>query len=161
MPALDFFRVNIIDDRSTLSLLAPPHGPKMLTAVVGLDFSSSRDLLEAAAGMDESWIRSIQAQLAMFDEFNVDELDSAWSEIIARPDSAVHPAFRVIDQATRERSLLRGSLGLIVFNLKERRIIQVQNEWSDLQRHDTGRYQVDGEERTFSYSLPDTWTLVP
>lgn len=156
-----YFRINLIDQRSTISLLAPSHGPKLLTAVAGLDFESNRDLLEAASGMDREWIQTVLAQLAMFDEFNVESLDPDWQSIIERADSAVHPAFRVIDPVTRLRSLDRGSLGLIVFNLKERRIIQVQNDWDELRRQGEGRYLVDGEERAFSYSLPDTWSLVP
>ena len=155
------FRINLIDHRSTVSLLAPPPGPKMITAVAGLDFERTSDLLDAVAGMDSMWIQNVQAQLALFDEFNVDVLDGDWEAIIQRADSAVHPAFRVIDPITRARSLERSSLGLIVFNLKARRIIQVQNDWDELQREGKGRYWVDGEERGFSYSLPDAWSLVP
>lgn len=158
-----FYRVNLIDERGTISLLTPPHGPKMLTAVAGLGLETSREMLEAVAAMDESWIRQVQSQLAMFSEFNVESLDEDWREMVEENDSVVHPAFRVIDGVTRSRSLVPGSLGLIVFNLKQRRIIQVQNAWDELERTGEGRYRIDGDidERMYSYTLPETWSLVP
>lgn len=158
-----FYRVNLIDERGTVSLLAPPHGPKMLTAVAGLGLETSRDMLEAVRSMDAEWIRQVQSQLAMFEEFNVDYLDEGWQEMVEEADTVVHPAFRVIDGVTRSRSLVPGSLGLIVFNLKQRRIIQVHNSWDELERSGEGRYRVegDGEEHKYSYSLPQTWSLVP
>ena len=158
-----FYRINLIDDRGTISLLAPPHGPKMLTAVAGLGLETSRHMLNAVAKMDAEWIRQVQSQIAMFDEFNVDTLDSGWQEMVQEEDNIVHPAFRVIDGVTRSRSLVPGSLGLIVFNMKQRRIIQVHNSWDELSRTGEGRYRVDGdpEERKFTYALPETWSLVP
>lgn len=158
-----FYRINLIDDRGTISLLAPPHGPKMLTAVAGLGLETSRHMLNAVAKMDAEWIRQVQSQIAMFDEFNVDTLDSGWQEMVQEEDTIVHPAFRVIDGVTRSRSLVPGSLGLIVFNMKQRRIIQVHNSWDELSRTGEGRYRVDGdpEERKFTYALPETWSLVP
>lgn len=158
-----FYRVNLIDERGTISLLTPPHGPKMLTAVAGLGLETSREMLESVASMDADWIRQVQSQLAMFEEFNVDVLDDGWREMVEEKDSIVHPAFRVLEGITRSRSLVPGSLGLIVFNLKQRRIIQVHNSWDELGRTGEGRYRVDGdaEDRMYSYSLPETWSLVP
>ena len=90
-------------------------------------------------------------------------MDSGWQEMVQEEDTIVHPAFRVIDGVTRSRSLVPGSLGLIVFNMKQRRIIQVHNSWDELSRTGEGRYRVDGdpEERKFTYALPETWSLVP
>lgn len=158
-----FYRVNLIDERGTISLLSPSHGPKMLTAVAGMGLESSRAMLESVAAMDSDWIRQVQSQLALFSEFNVDSLDEGWREMIEEEDSMVHPAFRVIEGVTRSRSLLPGGLGLIVFNLKQRRIIQVQNAWDELERTGEGRYRIDGniDDRMYSYSLPETWSLVP
>ena len=102
-----FYRINLIDDRGTISLLAPPHGPKMLTAVAGLGLETSRHMLNAVAKMDAEWIRQVQSQIAMFDEFNVDTLDSGWQEMVQEEDTIVHPAFRVIDGVTRSRSLVQ------------------------------------------------------
>src|SRR5690554_2472564 len=91
------YRINMIDEWGTISLLAPAHGPKMITAMAGLEFDSTKDMLLAVSALDSSWIWQVQSQLAMFDEFNIDELHDDWHEIIGGKDSAVHPAFRVID----------------------------------------------------------------
>lgn len=157
------YRINMIDERGTISLLSPSHGPKMLTALAGLELASARDMLQAVAALDASWIWHVQSQLAMFDEFNIDELTDDWREMIEGRDSAVHPAFRVIDTTTRQRSLQPASLGLIVFNLKEHRIIQVHNNGDDLEREGEGRYREDGhpQDRMYSYILPPNWSLVP
>jgi hypothetical protein len=157
------YRINLIDQRGTVSLLSPPHGPKMLTALAGLEFSSTRDMLQAVSALDASWITHVQSQLAMFDEFNINALSEEWRQMIEGRDSAVHPAFRVIDSTTRVRSLQPASLGLIVFNLKEHRIIQVHNTGDDLERKGEGRYREDGhpQERMYSYVLPANWSLVP
>lgn len=157
------YRINMIDENGTISLLAPQHGPKMLTAMAGLEFDNTKDMLLAASSLDSSWIWQVQSQLAMFDEFNIDELHDDWRDMIERKDSAVHPAFRVIDPTTRQRSLQPGSLGLIVFNLREHRIIQVQNNGKDLEREGSGRYREDGRPRgeMYRYTLPENWSLVP
>lgn len=158
-----YFRINMIDDRGTISFLAPPHGPKMLVAIAGLELRTNRETLRAASAIDGSWIQQMQIQLDMFDEFNVDTVIEDWQEMIGKPDSAIHPAFRVIDSVTRLRSLQPASLGLIVFNLKKQRIIQVQNHWHDLQREGAGRYREDGrpQSRMYSYALPEHWSLLP
>jgi hypothetical protein len=51
----------------------------------------------------------------------------------------------------------------VVFNLKERRIIQIQNNYANLERKDRGRIRVDGEpsQMLFQYELPTDWVLVP
>lgn len=157
------YRINMIDERGTISFLAPQHGPKMLTAMAGLQFDSTKDMLLAVSALDSNWIWQVQSQLAMFDEFNIDELHDDWRELIEGKDSAVHPAFRVMDATTRMRSLQPAALGLIVFNLREQRIIQVQNNGSDLEREGVGRYREEGRPRgdMYRYSLPRNWSLVP
>ncbi len=157
------YRINIIDEHGTTSLLSPAHGPKMLTAMAGLEFDATKDMLLAVSALDSYWIWQVQSQLAMFDEFNIDEVHEDWVEMIERGDSAVHPTFRVIDPMTRARSLQPGSLGLIVFNLREHRIIQVQNNGDELEREGAGRYRDNGRPQghMYSYSLPRNWSLVP
>lgn len=157
------YRINIMDERGTISFLAPAHAPKMLTAVVGLQVRSSREALEAVSGLDDEWANAVRSQLVLFDEFNVGTLQPEWRQRVLVEDYSGHPAFTVIDDETRARSLQPGSLGLIVFNLKDQRIIQVQNTGSDLEREGSGRYRERGEpsNRTYTYSLPESWSLVP
>ena len=53
--------------------------------------------------------------------------------------------------------------GLVLFNLKERRIIQVQNSYAAVKRQDRGRIHEGGEPTTrlYHYKLPADWQLLP
>jgi hypothetical protein len=157
------YRVNVLDYRGTLSFLAPPHGLKVLAASIARGASDSGELLAFAHAYDAEWAAQIRMQVMRFDEHNVEVVAERYQEVISEADAIDHPAFRVIDPETRKRSLIPGVLGLVVFNLKERRIIQVQNNYSDLRRKDRGRIRVDGEptDLMFHYELPGEWALLP
>ena len=74
-----------------------------------------------------------------------------------------HPVLRVLDDETRRESLEPISIGLVIFNLPAKRIIQVQNSYGVLKRSDRGRYFQDGRptERLYFYRLPSDWSLLP
>lgn len=157
------FRVNVIDERGTISFLAPPHGLKVLAAAIMQGASDGSELLAHARLFDASWVADVRSQIMRFDEHNVDEVSDPFHAAIAGGDDLEHPAFRVMDAETRQRSLVPGRLGLVVFNLKERRIIQVQNSYADLERKGRGRIRVGGKpsRMLFRYELPREWALVP
>lgn len=157
------YRVNVIDERGTVSFLAPPHGLKVLAAAITQGASDGSQLLTLARTFDSKWVGDVRAQIMRFDEHNVDEVSDPFHDAIAEADGLEHPAFRVMDSETRQRSLEPGRLGLVVFNLKERRIIQIQNNYSNLERKDRGRIRVDGKpsRMLFQYELPQDWALVP
>jgi hypothetical protein len=74
-----------------------------------------------------------------------------------------HPVLRVLDEETRHESLEPVSIGLVIFNLPAKRIIQVQNSYGVLKRSDRGRYFENGQptERLYFYRLPGDWSLLP
>jgi len=74
-----------------------------------------------------------------------------------------HPVLRVLDDETRRESLEPVSIGLVIFNLPAKRIIQVQNSYGVLKRSDRGRYFENGQptERLYFYRLPSDWSLLP
>jgi len=76
---------------------------------------------------------------------------------------ARHPVLRVLDDDTRHESLEPVSIGLVIFNLPAKRIIQVQNSYGVLKRSDRGRYFENGQptERLYFYRLPSEWSLLP
>lgn len=76
---------------------------------------------------------------------------------------ARHPVLRVLDDETRRESLEPASVGLVIFNLPAKRIIQVQNSYGVLKRSDRGRYFENGQptERLYFYRLPSEWSLLP
>lgn len=157
------YRVNVIDEKGTVSFLAPPHGLKVLAAAITQGAATSADLLALSHTFDAQWATDIRRQIIRFDEHNIDVVADRFKDAIAGADGPAHPAFRVIDPETRRRSLVPGRLGLVVFNLKERRIIQIQNNYSNLERKDRGRVRVGGEptDTVFQYELPLEWSLVP
>jgi hypothetical protein len=101
--------------------------------------------------------------LAIFDERNApgnyDAIHQAFR--FCAPDE--QPVFRVVDEETREMSLQPVKAGVVIFNLLDRRIVQIQNSYWEITR--TGRGLVyDGERFTgqrFAYRLPKDWALVP
>lgn len=157
------YRVNVIDEKGTLSFLAPSHGLKVLAAAITQGASNGSELLALSHRFDAQWAADVRMQVMSFDEHNVDEVADPFADAISGDDHPDHPAFRVIDTETRKRSLVPGRLGLVVFNLKARRIIQIQNNYSNLERKDRGRVRVGGQptDTLFQYELPTEWSLVP
>lgn len=157
------YRVNVIDQRGTVSFLAPPHGLKVLAAAITQGASDGAQLIAMAHAFDAQWASGLRSQIMQFDEHNVETVSDPFHNAIAGSDSPDHPAFRVMDTETRQRSLVPAPLGLVVFNLKERRIIQIQNSYANLERKDRGRIRIDGEptDLVFQYELPTEWALVP
>jgi hypothetical protein len=155
-------RFTIVDDRSTTSFLAPPHVLKAITACCARGVSTVREVLSMLAEYDAILANEIRDQLSVFREHNTSS-DTGW--IQARFDQALDEAgpFDVLDERTRRVSLEPTRLGLVVFNLPARRIVQVQNTYANLQRSDRGRVRRNGNptQTFYSYTLPADWSIVP
>ncbi len=131
-------------------------------------FDEARTANEQAAKTElsprlEQEIRSLLADDgAPAREISYQELDQEQRRAIGS-DLAHLPVFRVVDDVTRHQSLEPMRIGLVIFNLPAKRIIQVQNSQGVLQRSDRGRYFENGEptDRLYFYRLPSDWTLVP
>jgi hypothetical protein len=140
-------RFNVIDEEGTISLVGPAHMMKMLAAACAKAPSDHRALLDLAEGYDPRWVKRAMHSLD--------------TDTTAETPPAL--AFRVVDDVTRRRSLEPEPTGLVVYNLKAKRIIQVQNSYADLMRKDRGRLRRDGRPvRAFYwYELPADWSIVP
>ena len=160
---MNLLRLTLIDDAGAVSFVA--HGealPALMRACAGGPRDID-DLLERSEPYYHGLRERVSNGLAMFDERNApgnyDAIHGALR--LASPDES--PLFRVVDEPTREASLRPVKAGAIVINLRDRRIIQLQNGYQEIQR--TGRGQVfDGERMTgstFTYRLPKEWALVP
>lgn len=160
---VNVIRFTIVDDRGTSSFIGPCHAIKMLVAACSRHPRGSSQLLHYARPYDDAFARSIESGLAVFDEHNTKENYAAIHRLMESTTPVDLPPFRVVDERTRQLSLRPVATGLILFNLKDRRIIQVQNSYAEVLRADRGRVRQNGRPtRTlYYYSLPEEWNIVP
>lgn len=157
-------RYTIIDPRGTVSLVGPCHALKMLVAACAKMPATLGDMLSHVRPLDAQFAEFIESGLATFDEHHLTGgTNGATAAAVGPLDDGHARVFRVTDAASRQASLEPVKAGLVLFNLKERRIIQVQNSYAEIERRDRGRLRRDGQPvRTYySYDLPADWQLVP
>jgi hypothetical protein len=150
-------RFTIVDPRGTVSLVGPCHALKMLAAACARMPATLTDLLGHVRPLDAQFADFIADGLAVFDEHHAP----------GGPDAAANGdgrrVFRVVDPASRQASLQPFKAGLVVFNLVERRIVQIQNTYAEVERSDRGRLRRDGRpvQTYYYYDLPAAWRIVP
>ena len=160
-------RFTVIDESGTVSFVAPCNALKALVAACSKFPTDLEGLLTAAMPYDSDLKENVMNSLALFDEHNSDgQYDRIHRMIDYADEQKAHyniPAFRVVDEITREESLRPVKAGLVLFNLKERRIIQVHNTYDNVRRQDRGRIHRGGEptDRLYHYKLPLDWQIVP
>jgi hypothetical protein len=158
-------RFTVIDPRGRVSFIAPC---STLEALVAACASQSQprtleQLLKAAEPFVGDLGERVLSGLAVFDEHNS---PSNYRWIHAALDWCVAqeaPVFRVVDPRTEEVSLSPVRAGVVVFNLLAKRIVQIQNTYSEIRRK--GRVRVvrnnQPTDRAHRYELPEDWSLVP
>ncbi len=161
--ATTVFRFNIVDETGSVSFVGPAHGLKVLGAACSKEPASIPELLEFARTYDPDWIEAVRSDLLIFDEHNIESVAPTYEPVVATEDDQDHRAFRIIDPVTRARSMQPAQLGLVVVNVREQRIIQIQNSYADLSRKGRGRIRSQGAptRSLFHYELPETWSIVP
>jgi hypothetical protein len=154
------YRFNIIDHSGTASFLGPRHASKMIAAACGANHRSLDSMLVYIRGLDEVWAGEVESGLRAFDE-RIAEGSAAGPSL--DPHMGWMAPFRVVDAETRRQSMSFSSLGLFVVNLKERRIVQVDNRSIELEKAGRGRVRRNGKptKMLFRYSLSPEWQLVP
>ena len=160
-------RFTIIDPSGTVSFVAPCNALKALVAACSTYPTDLTALLDASTPYDTDLKDRVLNSLAIFDEHNAggnheqihNTLDYAEEQHLDHST----PAFRLVDEKTRQASLEPVNTGLVLFNLKERRIIQIQNTYDNVRRQDRGRIHVSGEptKKLYKYDLPLDWQIVP
>jgi hypothetical protein len=160
-------RFTVIDPSGVVSFVAPCNALKALVAACSKYPTDLEGLLTASTRYDSDLKNNVLNGLALFDEQNAkgsyDQIHSAID--YAEEQHAQHniPAFRVVDEVTRKASLEPVKAGLVLFNLKEQRIIQVHNTYDNVRRQDRGRIHRGGQptRQLYHYSLPMDWQIVP
>jgi hypothetical protein len=156
-------RFTVIDTDGTVSFVAPCNALKALVAACAKAPVNLESLLVATTFYDTELRDYVLNGLASFDEHNYHQIHSAIDYAGEQRSQHNIPAFRVVDETTREASLEPVKAGLVIFNLKERRIIQVHNTYADVKRRDRGRIHEGGRptRRLYHYELPRDWSIVP
>jgi len=160
-------RFTVIDERGTVSFVAPCNALKALVAACSKFPADIESLLEASEPYDNDLKENVMNSLALFDEHNGSGKYERIHSMLDYADEqrAQHdvPAFRVVDEKTRNASLQPVKAGLVLFNLKERRIIQIHNTYDNVRRQDRGRIHKGGEptDKLYHYRLPMDWQIVP
>lgn len=160
---MGLMRFTVVDARSTVSFIGPDRALHAIVAACANGAGSIEDLLDRVAPFVGELRERVLSGLAVFDEHNA-RGNMRW--IHAAFDYCKReevPVFRVLDDRTREISLSPVWAGAVVFNLKSKRIVQIQNTYSDVRRE--GRLRVmEGDRPTNKiqrYKLGPEWTVVP
>lgn len=156
-------RFTLIDVTGAISFVGDNRSLDALVAACGQDPSGYRQLLDTVDLYDRRVRDYVLNGLAVFDEHNTRENLCQIHAVLRETRPARTPPFRVLDDVTREASLQPVRSGLVIFNLQDRRIVQVQNSYREVARK--GAVQVhDGERWTRlarRYEVPETWQIVP
>ncbi len=160
---MNLMRCTIIDDTGGVSFLLHGDALPALVATCTSNPSNHIDLLDNVEPYYGNLSEYVRAGLAVFDERNTKgHYDQIHRELTTTPRHK-QPVFRVVDALTREASLRPVKAGLVIFNLKAKRIVQVMNSYREIRRRGEGRV-FDGSDHTdtvFRYRLPEEWALVP
>lgn len=160
---MNLVRITIIDRDGAISFVADAEVLPAMAAACARNPGGYRDLLEATEANYGGLRERVLNGLAIFDERNVEGNYAAFGTAVSYCQPHELPPFRVVDESTRELSLRPVKTGAVLFNLNQKRIIQIQNTFREITR--TGRAPIfNGETHTgrmFTYRLPREWAIVP
>lgn len=156
-------RCTVIDGKGAVSLIIPCQALPALVAACCASPTTLAELLELTEPHYQNLKEQVLNGLAIFDEHNAVGNYQAIHRELVRSSPHQQPVFRVGDEVTREASLQPVKAGVVLFNLRAKRIVQLMNSYREIRR--TGRARIfDGEgltSATYSYRLPAEWALVP
>ena len=161
--AVNVIRCTVIDARGGVSFVA--HGDVLaaLTKACAANPETLEQLLDGVAAYYAGLREQVMNGLAVFDEKNVEGHYESIHQALDFCAPHEQPVFRVVDGRTQEMSLRPVKAGAVLFNLRSKRIIQIENSYREIERRGASRVY-DGTRMTatvFSYRLPDEWALVP
>lgn len=160
---MNLVRITIIDADGGISFVADAESLPALAAACARNPLTADDLLIHAEANYGGLRERVLNGLAIFDERNVAGNFAAIRQAFAFCAPHELPPFRVVDELTREESLRPVKAGAVLFNLLQKRIVQIQNTYREITR--SGRAPIfNGESHTgrmFTYRLPREWAIVP
>ncbi len=127
-------RFTVIDHSGAVSFVGPCAAlAGMISGCIG-GASTLEQLLNEVGRTGVQIVDLVTSGLAVFDEHN------AYGNFVGIHSAIDHlvsheiPPFRIVDDRTRQASLQPVRAGALIFNLRERRIVQIQNTYADVQQ---------------------------
>ena len=160
---LDVMRLTVVDAEGTVSFVAHTSAALALTAACAKNPTTVMELLEISRQFDRDLYSTVTRGLAVFDEHNLPgDMRQIHEQLRSLPPQKT-PVFRVLDEVTREASLQAVRAGIILYNLRKKRIVQIANTYETLTpsgevNYHNGRFL---SRRVLSYQLPPEWSIVP
>lgn len=160
---MNHVRMSVLDGTGGVSFVVHADALPACVAACSRSPYTIDDFLRAADANFGGLRERVLNGLAIFDERNVEGRFAAIHRAIEFCEPHELPPFRIVDERTREASLTPAGVGAILFNLPQKRIVQIHNSFRQLSR--IGRAPIfDGQSHTgrfFSYKLPNEWAIVP
>ena len=129
---MNLMRFTIVERSGGISFVYDGSALNTLLTACANGPSSIVEFLDATSRRDGKLREHVSCGLAVFDEHNGEGRYEPIHEAIAHFPSDEWPVFRVVDDVTREGSLRSTRTGVIIFNLLERRIVQIQNSYAEI-----------------------------
>lgn len=160
---MNIMRYTVVDKRGTVSFVDSCDALMPLVAACANDPETVEDLLTIADQYANGTKERVLCSLAVFDEHNSAESFDSIHAALDYCRSHELPAFRVVDDRTREASLTPVHAGVVVFNLRAKRIVQIQNSFAEIKRRGRARASrpATSDRTLIRYELPPYWSLVP
>lgn len=162
---MSLMRYTIVSGNGGVSFVGDEFMLPALVAACSTNPTTYEGFLDAVHEYDRRPRDHVRNGLAVFDEHNVPGSYDAIHRLLERIPPTEAPPFRIVDEHTRQASLQPVKAGLVIFNLKDRRIIQMHNsaaegdvELSGTAQHHNGRSWTT---RMHAYELPEGWRIVP
>ncbi|HUE75502.1 MAG TPA: hypothetical protein VMP10_01640 [Chloroflexota bacterium] len=131
---MNVMRFTIIDAQGAVSFVSDCRILSPMVAACALGSQTLTDLLGGTERFGASIAEFVTSGLAVFDEHNAyGKFDSIHGAIKHFPGHQ-WPVFRVVDETTRQASLQPVKAGAVIFNLRARRIVQLQNSYREIRQ---------------------------
>ncbi len=131
---MNVMRYTVIDEAGTVSFIADCDALSQLVSGCAEGASRLEDLLAYVEKRRPKLRGYVESGLAVFDEHNVPGCYDAIHGALSYYPPHETPVFRVVDDRTRQASLQGVKAGVVVFNLRSRRIVQIQNTYSEIRK---------------------------
>ncbi len=131
---MNVMRFTVIDGAGTVSFIADCDALPLFVSGCAEGASRLEELLGYVGNRRPQLRGYVESGLAVFDEHNVPGTYDAIHGALSYYAPHETPVFRVVDDRTRQASLQGVKAGVVVFNLRSRRIVQIQNTYSEIRK---------------------------